>query len=97
MTGRAAEEVAAQFPGAVALEEAAAGELVAVVEPAQWPAVARWAAGAGFGFLSDLCGVDRPGRDPRFEVVYTLTDLETPRRLRVKTPLPTETLLGRPA
>jgi NADH-quinone oxidoreductase subunit C len=88
VTGPAAEEVAARFPDAIALEEAAAGELVAVVEPAEWPAVARWLADAGFGFLSDLCGVDRPGRDPRFEVVYTLTDMQTPRRLRVRLPLP---------
>lgn len=39
----------------------------------------------GFQFLLDLCGVDHPGRTPRFEVVYHLHDDRTGRRIRVKT------------
>jgi len=39
----------------------------------------------GFTYLADLTGVDNPGEDPRFEVVYELCDLSARRFLRVKT------------
>jgi len=65
-----------------------AGEASVVVEAASWPSVAkRLASELGFTFLSDLCGVDNLGSSPRFGVVYNLTDLETPRRLRVHVPV----------
>lgn len=38
-----------------------------------------------FPFLMDVCGVDYPGRDLRFEVVYHFADPAHQRRLRVKT------------
>ncbi|MEZ4741207.1 MAG: NADH dehydrogenase (quinone) subunit D [Bdellovibrionota bacterium] len=38
-----------------------------------------------FPFLMDVCGVDYPKRDQRFDVVYHLADLEKKRRLRIKT------------
>ncbi len=38
----------------------------------------------GFDFLSDLCGVDYLGRDPRFEVVYHLYSMQHKHRLRMK-------------
>jgi NADH-quinone oxidoreductase subunit C len=37
-----------------------------------------------FTFLSDLCGVDYLGREPRFEVVYHLYSMEHAHRLRMK-------------
>lgn len=37
-----------------------------------------------FPFLMDICGVDYPGRDQRFDVVYHFADPEKGRRLRVK-------------
>lgn len=37
-----------------------------------------------YRFLENLCGVDYLGRDPRFEVVYHLTSLETGHRLCLK-------------
>ena len=40
-----------------------------------------------FNFLSDLCGVDYMGKDPRFEVVYNLYSLTHTHRLRVKVSL----------
>src|SRR3989442_748495 len=62
----------------------ARGEAVVTVDASHWGEVARWLAGeGGFGFLSDLCGADWPHRSPRFDVVCTLTDIATPRRLRV--------------
>ena len=37
-----------------------------------------------FQQLIDICGVDWPQRDPRFDVVYHLLSLATNRRVRVK-------------
>ncbi len=39
-----------------------------------------------FEVLIDICGVDYPDRDPRFEVVYNLLSLKHNQRIRVKTP-----------
>jgi NADH-quinone oxidoreductase subunit C len=41
-----------------------------------------------YDFLSDLCGVDWPGRPERFEVVYNLYSLRNGSRLRLKVRLP---------
>ena len=40
-----------------------------------------------FDLLTDLCGVDRGGSEPRFEVVYHLYSVGQNERLRVKTSL----------
>lgn len=37
-----------------------------------------------FDFLSDLCGVDYMGREPRFEVVYHLFSITKHHRIRLK-------------
>lgn len=37
-----------------------------------------------FNFLSDLCGVDYMGREPRFEVVYHLFSINKHHRVRLK-------------
>jgi NADH-quinone oxidoreductase subunit C len=39
---------------------------------------------AGFTMLTDLFAIDHFGADPRFEVVYLLTSIETKRRIVVK-------------
>lgn len=50
-----------------------------------------------FKQLMDVCGVDYPEREPRFDVVYNLVSLTQNRRIRVKvqtdadTPVPTVT------
>ena len=57
----------------------------------------------GFTFLVDLCGVDFPGREPRFEVVYHVCGPEAGRRVRLKvaaggdTPVPSVTGVWRAA
>ncbi len=38
----------------------------------------------GFRLILDVCGVDYPDRDPRFEVVYHVYDIQTDRRVRFK-------------
>ncbi|MBC7420515.1 MAG: NADH dehydrogenase (quinone) subunit D [Bdellovibrio sp.] len=40
---------------------------------------------AGFNFLMDVCGVDYPNREKRFDVVYHLFNLKESSRVRVKT------------
>lgn len=40
-----------------------------------------------FDFLMDICGVDYPNREKRFDVVYHLFNSKTAARLRVKIPL----------
>lgn len=40
--------------------------------------------GLSFDFLSDLCGVDYMGREPRFEVVYHLFSISRHHRIRLK-------------
>lgn len=37
-----------------------------------------------FDFLSDLCGVDYMGREPRFDVVYHLFSINKRHRIRLK-------------
>lgn len=41
-----------------------------------------------YNFLSDLCGVDRLGREPRFDVVYNLYSIPYGERLRLKVSIP---------
>ena len=41
----------------------------------------------GFNFLTDLCGVDYMGQDPRFMVVYHLYNIGAHARLRIKAPV----------
>lgn len=41
----------------------------------------------GFDFLIDLCGVDWPGRDKRFDVVYHLLNSKEKKRIRIKVQL----------
>ena len=41
-----------------------------------------------FKLLLDICGVDYPGRDDRFEAVYHLVSLEHGHRVRLKVPVP---------
>ncbi len=44
----------------------------------------------GYRFLTDVCGVDYLGRQPRFMVVYQLCNMDEKRRLRLKAPVPEE-------
>jgi NADH-quinone oxidoreductase subunit C len=89
-------ERAAAIPGVldVAVEH---GEVVAHVRAdAIQPVMQTLRDGAGFAFeqLMDLCGVDWPEREARFEVVYNLLSVSLNQRIRVivtideQTPVP---------
>jgi NADH-quinone oxidoreductase subunit C len=63
------------------------GEITAVVTRDKILDVARLVRddpALDYDFLSDICGVDWPGRAQRFEVVYHLYSLRHNSRLRVK-------------
>ncbi|MEK7275230.1 MAG: NADH-quinone oxidoreductase subunit C [Candidatus Desantisbacteria bacterium] len=49
--------------------------------------ICRFLAGAsdlGFNYLSDICGVDYPSKQPRFDVVYHIYSIDKRHRLRIK-------------
>jgi NADH-quinone oxidoreductase subunit C len=81
---RVAAPVLKRFPGAVAQAGTVAGEPVVTVGAGHYAEVARWLHDeGGFRFLSDLCGADWPHRQPRFDVIITLTNMDLGQRLRL--------------
>lgn len=81
------DTVQAALPDQVIEIQIAHGELTVVV-PAQSIVKVlgflRDNANCQFSVLIDLCGVDYPEREQRFEVVYNLLSLEQNQRIRVK-------------
>ncbi len=63
------------------------GDDTAVIDPSSWYDAARFLKTdprAAMNQIIDLCGVDYPDRDPRFEVVIHLRSTERGHRLRLK-------------
>lgn len=92
------EYVQAALPDAVLNVALEHDELCLVVERERIARVLKFLrddVNCQFKQLMDVCGVDYPGRDERFEVVYNLLSLTHNRRIRVKasagedTPVPT--------
>ena len=82
-----AEYVAAAFPGEVAATEVAFHELMVAVERESIVRVLTFLrddANCGFRVLVDVCGVDWPEREARFDVVYNLLSPAHNQRIRVK-------------
>ena len=82
-----AEYVAAAFPGEVAATEVAFHELMVTVERESIVRVLTFLrddANCGFRVLVDICGVDWPEREARFDVVYNLLSPTHNQRIRVK-------------
>ena len=82
-----AEYVAAAFPGEVAATEVAFRELMVAVERESIVKVLTFLrddANCGFRVLVDICGVDWPEREARFDVVYNLLSPTHNQRIRVK-------------
>ena len=79
--------IAAALPGDVTATHVALGELVVLARREAIVKVLthlRDDTGCLFKQLIDVCGVDRPERALRFEVVYNLLSLRHNRRVRVK-------------
>src|ERR1700744_4833563 len=79
------QQVSDAHPGAVTQSRLYAGELTLTVAPARILDVLAWLQGSGeFKILVDLCGVDWPQREKRFDVVYHLLSLTRNLRVRIK-------------
>ncbi len=90
----AGEAIAAALPGAVADISYAYGELTLTVETERWLDVARYLRedpNQQYVCFIDLCGVDYPVREKRFEVVLHLLSPRYNRRIRVKTSVDEDT------
>ena len=82
------DAVASALPGAVTEVSVAYGELTLEVAPGRWLDVfahLRDAPDCLFINFTDLCGVDWPQREKRFDVVVHLLSPRHNRRIRVKT------------
>lgn len=76
-----------RFGDAILETHAQFGDDTAVVDPDHWFEIARFLKSdprCAMNMFVDLCGVDYPDRDPRFEVVLHLRSLEKGHRIRVK-------------
>lgn len=94
------EQIAAALPEAVIDVEVVHGELMVRVQRNAIVRVLKFLrddSACHFKCLMDVCGVDYPGRDERFEVVYNLLSLRHNQRIRIKlttdeeTPVPSVT------
>jgi NADH-quinone oxidoreductase subunit C len=84
----AGEAIAAALSGAVSDVSDAYGELTLTVETDRWVEVVRYLhddPSCLYICFLDLCGVDYPVREKRFEVVLHLLSPKHNRRIRVKT------------
>jgi NADH-quinone oxidoreductase subunit C len=82
-----ATELSASLPGAIRGHALANGELTVEVELGEivrTMAFLRDAPACQFKILVDICGVDWPAREKRFDVVYHLLSLTGNIRLRVR-------------
>ncbi|MEL6980094.1 MAG: NADH-quinone oxidoreductase subunit C [Pseudomonadota bacterium] len=81
------ELVAAQNPDAVIEVQSAFGEVTLIAEPGHIVELVKFlrdSPACAFTTLVDICGVDYPGRDRRFDVVYHFLSIPLNLRIRVK-------------
>lgn len=87
MSERVLSVLKEKFGDAIVETHAQHGDDTAVVTPAAWKAVCTFLRDdpqMAFDMVSDLCGVDYPQREPRFEVVLHLYSVARKHRVRVK-------------
>ena len=88
------EYIAKQLPEDVLGSEFAHGELTLLVRPEGITKVLMFLrddVNCRFKQLVDVCGVDYPEREPRFEIVYHLLSLTNNSRIRIKVGAPEDT------
>lgn len=81
------DKLRARFGAAILETHSDYGDDTAVIDPAQWRAVARFLhedPACDFDLPVDLCGVDFPNREPRMEVVLHLYSTGRKHRVRIK-------------
>src|SRR5438270_1368246 len=82
-----AEHVAASLPGAVTATDIRYGELCLTIEREALLQVLRFLRDdpkCRFTLLCDICGVDYPDREQRFDLVYHLLSIHLNQRIRLK-------------
>ncbi|NUP09923.1 MAG: NADH-quinone oxidoreductase subunit C [Polyangiaceae bacterium] len=82
------EALKTRFGDAIWDTQSQFGDETAIVDPDKWFEIARFLKSdprCAMNMFVDLCGVDYPDRDPRFEVVLHLRSLEKGHRIRLKT------------
>jgi NADH-quinone oxidoreductase subunit C len=90
----AGDGIAAALPGAISDVSDAYGELTLTVDTERWVDVARYLRedpDQQYVCFIDLCGVDYPLREKRFEVVLHLLSPKYNRRIRMKTSVDEDT------
>ena len=81
------EKLKTTFGDAILEATSQHGDETVVIEPSRWVEVHRFLRddpACQMQMLTDLCGVDYPDREPRFEVVCHLYSLTKKHRLRTK-------------
>jgi NADH-quinone oxidoreductase subunit C len=84
VTGPAAEALARSLAGLAEADERFRDEITLVVSRERLLEALGQAREAGFAALTDLTAIDRLPVEPRFEIVYLVTNYTTPARLRFK-------------
>jgi NADH-quinone oxidoreductase subunit C/D len=91
VVAKVSEEISERFPDTVSVQPSFREEDVFVIhnknrvlEVLQFLSTFP---GSTFQLLEDICGVDYPGRNKRFEVVYHLYSIKGKKRVRLKVPL----------
>ncbi|MDQ4076172.1 MAG: NADH-quinone oxidoreductase subunit C [Chloroflexota bacterium] len=83
------ERLGEQFGEEIHSTSTRLGEATAIVDASSIVEIMTWLRDErNFVLLSDLTAHDCHGEDPRFWVVYHLTNVEVPERLRIKVGLP---------
>ncbi len=91
------DKLRARFGTAILETHSDFGDDTAVVEPSQWKAVCQFLREEpelAFDMPIDLCGVDRPDRTPRMEVVMHLYSVSKRHRVRLKARVGDEDMQG---
>ena len=84
----APERLKEKFPEAVLAVEESRGEVALRVKKEEISSLCQFLREElSYDMLIDLCGVDYPSREKRFEVVYLLHSMKGQRRLRLKASL----------
>ena len=84
MIAAAAEALARDLAGLAEAEDRFRDEVTLLIPRDRLLDALARARDAGFAALTDLTAVDRLPQEPRFEVVYLLTNYAAPARLRLK-------------
>lgn len=87
MSERVLKVLREKFAAAVLETHSQVGDDTAVVDPKQWKAICTFLRNdpqMAFDMMVDLCGVDYPDREPRFEVVLHLYSTSKRHRVRLK-------------